>query len=180
MSTFNKSKTEIRNTIDELLYGDAGKQTSWSEMIADAMLEKRYHRLADFVSHGKGFNDTSKEAFCKLLDVSPVYTQKGIDSLIAQHCDVALDVMLLERKLASAKAVKKSECEALTNKFGNGDELVAWIDTLIIQGFKKLVTNANKTFLVNEHGNGYKIPRTAIKKYAEATLKALEVEAQLA
>jgi len=172
--------TEIRRFLDNAIYGDQSKNTNWSEMIANALLDKNPHRLSDFLSHGKGFNDSTKKAFCLLLQVKPVYTQKGIDEVIAQHCDIALERLLLQRKLRHAKALENNAHDSLVNAFSNGKELVDWVNNLFESGFTKLLTKGNKAYLANDAGAGYHLQRAAIRKYAEVLSSSHELQLKLA
>lgn len=181
MITFNdKSALEIRSVLDDAIYGDKSKNTNWSEMIANALVDKNPHRLSEFLSHGKGFNDSTKKAFCLLLEVKPTYTQKGIDKVISQHCGITLKTLLLQRKLRHAKDSENNAYDSLVDAFANGKELVSWVKNLFEGGFTKLLTKGNKAYLINESGEGYYLQRTAIRKYAEALSNVLELELQLA
>lgn len=180
LSAFTKTEDEIIKTINTFVYGDSDAQTEWARMIADAMLNKMAHRLAEFLSHGKGFNDGSKKAFCALLDVKPVLTQKGIDSLIAQHCGIELHTFLLQRQLHVAESTEMRKAKNLESSYGNGNELLAWVQGLFEDGYSKLLSKNRKTYLVNEAGNGYYLQTAPIKEYALALFAVKTLQCQLA
>ena len=180
ISLDDKSAREITSFLDDAIYGDSSKNTCWSEMIANALIDKNPHRLSEFLSHGKGFNDSTKTAFCLLLEVKPIYTQKGIDKVISQYCGITMERLLLQRKLRHAKDVEKNAHDSLVEAFSNGKELVSWVKKLFEAGFTKLLTRGNKAYLIDEDGKGYHLQRTAIRKYAEALSNALELELKLA
>jgi hypothetical protein len=176
----NEANTEvIRATLDELIYGDSTKKTNWSEMITDALLNKKPHRLSDFVSSGKGFNDSTKKAFCTLLNKKPTYSQKGIDRLIADHCEISIDKMLLERELIGLKQINKYALSTLIEEFSNGTELADSIVDMINKGFNTILTQGKKSYLANAEGSGYWLKRTIIKKYAVSLIKVATAEKQL-
>jgi hypothetical protein len=179
MCSLNKSKGQIKSIIDQVVCGDAGKNTSWGEMLAEAILTKRHHRIADFVSHGKGFNDSTKKAFCEVLGVKPVYTAKGIDELIAHHCGIELETMLLERKLKKANTIMEIERKKLTESFGNGSEIIAWVGGLLEQGYNSIKTHNGKSFLVNNVGSGFDLKRTKIKSYVQSLVVLNAIQSQL-
>lgn len=180
LSTFTKTEDEIIKTINTLVYGNADAGTEWAKMIAEAMLNKNAHRLAEFLSHGKGFNDSSKKAFCALLDVKPVLTQKGIDSLIAQHCCLELSAFLLLRQLKFAESIEMRKAKNLESSYGNGNELLVWVRGLFQDGYSKLLKQNRKTYLINENGDGYELQTAPIKEYALALIDVKSIQTQLA
>lgn len=170
MTTTIKTKTEIRQIIDQVLHDDANKNSNWSEMLASAFLAKQHHLLSEYLSHGKGFNDGSKKAFCQLLNTDIVLTKKGIDILIAQHCQIELEQLLNERKQQEIEFALSHVKEKVLDKFENGIEAMAWVDSLVEKGFNKIVKQNKKSYLVNDEGNGYNLKRALIREYAEALL----------
>ena len=175
----NKSLVEIQSFLDGAIYDDASRKTTWSQMIGEALLDKRPHRLADFLSHGKGFNDCSKRAVCELLGVKPVLNQKGMDAVIAEHCGITLEKFLLERKLDDAKSAL-SRTEEELQQFSNPDEICQWVKGLIKDGYNKVVSEGKKSFLANELNRGFPLKRAAVRKYAQALLQYNAISQELA
>lgn len=169
-----KNKTEIQRFLDKEIYGDELKKTNWSSMLAEGILNKNYHLLAELISHGKGFNDSSKKAICLLLDNKPTYTQKAIDKLIANHCGISLDKLLLERKLKICQFHEKQALDKVNETFGNGEEITDWVKTVFNNGYNKVIKQGNKSFIANADERGFPLKRAAIRKYAEAFIKHKE------
>jgi hypothetical protein len=175
-----QSMSKLRAFLDNTVYDDASMNSSWSEMVSRALLGKDAHRLCDFASHGKGFNDSTKKAVCLLLGAPVVYTQKGMDALIAVYCGMSMETLLLERKLRDAKK-KQIRAEAtLKDGFSNGGELVNWVQKLIKQGYTSVLVRAGKSYLVDASKKGYHLPRTLIRLYAESCTEVLSLTARLA
>lgn len=168
MEYVNHSPSQLRAIIDQAVNGDPQKRSTWSEMLSEAMIGKKYKVLTDLLSHGKGFNDKSKIAFCEAIGVKPVLSMKGIDLIIAQYCQIPLERMLAERKLSKLKRVLATKEKLLTESFSNGPEIVEWVKNLVSNGYVAIKTQNNKSYLANETGAGYDLVRTAIKNYAVA------------
>jgi hypothetical protein len=180
MNTIDITQTnQIRSTIDDIVFGDKNKQSEWSQMIAEALIEKRYHRLSEFLSSGKGFNDKTKKAFCLLLDVKPVYSKKGIDSLIAKHCQVNINTLFLEREIHNRKLQLRDASAALIDTYANGSDLVNWVNELHNNGFDSLLTKGRKSYLVNINASGYDLKKKLIKNYAATLIDVNKLESQL-
>lgn len=175
----NVTLSEIRRTLDSDIYGDESRDSNWSKMIATALLDKRPHTLAEFLSHGKGFNDCSKRAVCNLLGVKPTFNQKGMDAIIAEHCGITLERFLLERKRDEAKWALSNSEEAL-NSFANPEEICQWIQGLIKQGYNKVISQGKKSFIVNTEDRGFHLERAAVRKYAQALLEFNAISNELA
>lgn len=166
MKLVTHSQSQLRAIIDEAVNGDPSARSNWSDMLSDAIISKNYKSLTNLISHGKGFNDKSKIAFCTAIGVKPVLSMKGIDLLIAQYCQIPLESMLVERKLNGLKSVLAHKEKLLTEAFSNGLETVDWVKNLVSSGYTTIRTQNNKSFLVNQSGAGYDLLRTPIKNYA--------------
>jgi hypothetical protein len=177
MNTININ--QIRSTIDDIVFADKSKQSEWSQMLAEAIIEKRYHRLSDFLSSGKGFNDKTKKAFCILLNEKPVYSKKRIDSLIAKHCEVNINTLLLERKIHNSKLQLRDASAILIDTYANGSDLISWVNELHNNGFDSLITKGRKSYLVDINSKGYDLKKTLIKNYATTLINVNKLETQL-
>jgi hypothetical protein len=166
-------KDNIRAVIDSTVYGDESKKTNWSDMISDAMLAKAPLRLSEFLSSGKGFNDKTKEAFCILVGSEKTLTAKGINLLIAKHCDISIEEFDLITAIKRAKKQVQICKQKLEDAFSNGSEAVTDIDTKFNNGFNKIVKNNKKTFLINDNDQGFHMHRVPIKNYAIACSELL-------
>lgn len=175
----NKTATEIQHFLDKEIYGDELRKTDWSSSLADGLLNKKHHLLAKYISHGKGFNDSSKKAICLLLQIKPVFTQKAIDNVIAKHCGISLDKLLLERETKRALFLEKIAQETLLDTFSNGEEIVEWVKEVFNKGYTEVITQDRKSFIVNADKRGFPLPRAAIRKYAEAFIKHKETHYKL-
>lgn len=168
MNLVQHSQEQLRAIIDETIYGDPHKSSNWSEMLSGAIIEKNNKLLTELLSHGKGFNDKSKIAFCHSIGVKPVLSMKGIDLLIADFCQIPLEKMLAERKLSQLKTVLATKEKSLIDAYSNGPELVEWVNNLVSNDYTTLLSKSNKSYLVNESGSGYHLIKTVIKEYAKA------------
>lgn len=175
----DKTPTEIQRFLDKEIYGDELRKTNWSSTLADALLNKKHHLLAEFISHGKTFNDSTKKAICLLLQIKPVFTQKAIDDVIAKHCGISLDKLLLEREAKHALYLEEKTHEILTDTFSNGEEIVEWVKEVFNKGYTEIMTQDRKAFIVNTDKRGFPLPRAAIRKYAEAFIKNNEINNKL-
>ncbi len=175
----DKTATEIQRFLDKEIYGDELKNTNWSSMLANGLLNKKPHLLAQYFSHGKGFNDSTKKAVCLLLETKPVYTQKAIDELLAKYCGISIEKFLLERQLSHDKHNVKSTIGTLQSNFSNSDVITNWVQDLFNKGYNKIITQGNKSFIANADERGYPLKRAAVRKYAEAFIKQNETQDKL-
>ncbi|MDP2564421.1 hypothetical protein [Pseudoalteromonas marina] len=175
----HKTETEIQRFLDKEIYGDELRNTNWAKNLTHGLLNKKPHLLAEYISHGKGFNDSSKKAVCLLLETKPVYTQKAIDELLAKHCDISLEKFLLERELSHDKHNVKNTIGILQSNFSNSNVITDWVQDLFNKGYNKIITQGNKSFIANADERGYPLKRAAVRKYAEAFIKQNETQDKL-
>lgn len=164
----------MRQVIDRHVFNDQQRQSKWSEDLALAMLERRYHALAEYLSHGVGFNDKSKAAFCELIGYEAVFRKKDMDFLIANYCGISLAVMLAERTIKQAKKALKYADESLRQKFSNADTVIDWVHQLVESGYNTVISQGNKSFLVDREGKGYHLQRTLVREYAQRFIEVQE------
>ena len=172
------TELEIRNTVDSVVYGNPDAKTSWGQKLAFAMIEKLPLLLSDLLSHGKGFNDSTKKAFCKLLDVKPVLTATAIDNLIVELCGISLHELIAHRNIRGAKQVLKFKAEQVADRYSNPEEALDLIHQQYESGYTKIVKEGRKTFLCNADNRGFHY-KSEMKDYAIAYVELKDFEAEL-
>jgi len=168
----------IIKKIDSVLHNQPYANTSWSTMLATAIINKDKVKLSDILSCGAGFNDNSKRAFCEVLGVDVKLTKNGIDAYIATHCGITNEQLILEREISNALHRKDEASEHLITTFLNGDELVAWVDDLIERGFN-VITSSNRKYFLTKEDRGFDLLKPEIRKYAESSISVINFKNKL-
>lgn len=141
--------------------------------LATAMLANNWRYLSQVLSHGRGWNDNSKRAFCEAIGKTEDLTAKAMDAYIAEYCGVSVQLMkaTLEYDFA-VKQLKEAEVDLLD--FKGGDECIEEIELKIKDGMDKVEVINRKTYLLNTStGHGLYLRRKVAIEYAKARLKVI-------
>ena len=169
-------KDQVMNSFQDTLDLEVfAKCKGTLEQLAKGMATKNWKVLQEILSHGKGWNDNSKKAFCAALGKTESLTKKSMNAYIAYCCGISVEYMKAsnEYELASLR-LKDARSELMT--YQGAREGIEKIENIIREyQLTRVEVHNRKSYAVGDNSSSMlPLEQKAVIQFVKALFKEKE------